>query len=319
MLTMQTRAPYNRFDMSVDDPALAAAIRRHEERLARDPASLAFAQLADLYRKAGRTRQAVAVCRNGLLRYPHYTTARLILVKALAAEGQLEPALAEIGAILEVNPNDLQCHRLAAEIHRRLGHIDRAVTHLEAAVRLDPGDRESRSLLWLLRATTPAAGEASGLQRVLADDTFATIAFGTLCLEQGCVEEAAQAFTRILRKDPDNHDDRYNFMDMESYEQVSLSGDEVGDARDWLKENTEVDVLYIEGRPVAVELPNFVELAIAKTDPGVRGDTAQGGTKPATLETGAVVLVPLFLNEGDIVKVDTRTGEYLGRVAAASA
>src|SRR5439155_1441745 len=83
-----------------------------------------------------------------------------------------------------------------------------------------------------------------------------------------------------------------------------------------LKHNTEVDVLYIEGRPVAVELPNFVELAIAKTEPGVRGDTAQGGTKPATLETGAVVLVPLFLNEGDIVKVDTRTGEYLGCVAA---
>jgi len=208
MLTMQTRAPYNRFDMSVDDPALAAAIRRHEERLARDPASLAFAQLADLYRKAGRTRQAVAVCRNGLLRYPHYTTARLILVKALAAEGQLEPALAEIAAILEVNPNDLQCHRLAAEIHRRLGHIDRAVTHLEAAVRLDPGDRESRSLLGLLHATTPSAGEASGLQRVLADETFVTIAFGTLCLEQGCVEEAAQAFTRILRKDPDNHEAR---------------------------------------------------------------------------------------------------------------
>jgi len=194
--------------MSVDDPALAAAIRRHEERLARDPASLAFAQLADLYRKAGRTRQAVAVCRNGLLRYPQYTTARLILVKALAAEGQLEPALAEIEAILEVNPNDLQCHRLAAEIHRRLGHIDRAVTHLEAAVRLDPGDRDSRSLLGLLHATTPSAGEASGLQRVLADETFATIAFGTLCLEQGCVEEAAQAFTRILRKDPDNHEAR---------------------------------------------------------------------------------------------------------------
>src|SRR5881396_45866 len=114
-------------------------------------------------------------------------------------------------------------------------------------------------------------------------------------------------------------DDGYHFMDTETYEQVSLSPDEVGDARDWLKENTEVDVLYIEGRPVAVELPNFVELAIAKTEPGVRGDTAQGGTKPATLETGAVVLVPLFLNEGDIVKVDTRTGEYLGRVAAASA
>src|SRR5467141_149401 len=114
-------------------------------------------------------------------------------------------------------------------------------------------------------------------------------------------------------------DDRYHFMDTESYEQVSLSPDEVGDARDYLKENIEVDVLYIGGRPVTVELPNFVELAIAKTDPGVRGDTAQGGTKPARLETGASVHVPLFLNEGDVVKIDTRTGEYLGRVAAAGA
>ena len=112
-------------------------------------------------------------------------------------------------------------------------------------------------------------------------------------------------------------DDRYHFMDMETYEQVSLSADEIGDAREYLQENAEVDVLYVGGAPVAVELPNFVELAIAHTDPGVRGDTAQGGTKPATLETGAVVHVPLFLNEGDVVKVDTRTGEYLGRVAVA--
>ena len=114
-------------------------------------------------------------------------------------------------------------------------------------------------------------------------------------------------------------DDRYHFMDTESYDQLSLSPEEVGDARDYLKENTEVDVLYIDGAPAGVELPNFVELAIARTDPGVRGDTAQGGTKPATLETGAAVQVPLFLNQGDVVKVDTRTGEYLGRVAAASA
>ena len=112
-------------------------------------------------------------------------------------------------------------------------------------------------------------------------------------------------------------DDRFHFMDMETYDQVSLSEDEVGDAALYLKDNTEVEVLYIDGSPVSLELPNFIELAIAKTDPGVRGDTAQGGTKPATLETGAVVLVPLFLNEGDIVKVDTRTGEYLGRVATA--
>jgi elongation factor P len=112
-------------------------------------------------------------------------------------------------------------------------------------------------------------------------------------------------------------DERYNFMDMETYEQISMSAEEVGDAREYLKENIEVDVLFIDGSPAAVELPNFVELAIAKTDPGVRGDTAQGGNKPATLESGAVVQVPLFLNEGDVVKVDTRSGEYLGRVATA--
>jgi elongation factor P len=113
-------------------------------------------------------------------------------------------------------------------------------------------------------------------------------------------------------------DDRYHFMDTETYEQVSLSADEVGEARLYLKENTEVDVLYIDGSPTTVEVPNFVELTIARTDPGIRGDTAQGGSKPATLETGVVVQVPLFLNEGDVVKVDTRTGEYLGRVAAGS-
>src|SRR5499426_43426 len=110
-------------------------------------------------------------------------------------------------------------------------------------------------------------------------------------------------------------DDRYHFMDLETYDQISLSSDEVGDARDFLKENTEVEILFIEGSPASVELPNFIELAIVKTDPGIRGDTASGGSKPATLETGAVIQVPLFLNEGDVIKVDTRSGEYLGRVA----
>jgi len=194
--------------MPGDDQTIVGAIRRHEERLARDPASLAFAQLADLYRKAGRARDAVALCRNGLTRYPHYTTARLILAKALVADGQLAPAQAELDTILEVSPKDLQCHRLAAEIQRRLGHIDEAVRHLEAAVALDPGDRESQGLLALLRAAVPASGEASGLARVLSDDTFATVTFGALCLEQGCVEEAAQIFTRILRKNPDHREAR---------------------------------------------------------------------------------------------------------------
>ncbi|HEY7869282.1 MAG TPA: elongation factor P [Methylomirabilota bacterium] len=112
-------------------------------------------------------------------------------------------------------------------------------------------------------------------------------------------------------------DDRYHFMDLDTYDQISLSAEEVGEARDFLKENTEVEILFIDGSPVTVELPNFTELQIVKTDPGIRGDTASGGSKPATLETGAVVQVPLFLNQGDVVKVDTRSGEYLGRVAAA--
>jgi elongation factor P len=112
-------------------------------------------------------------------------------------------------------------------------------------------------------------------------------------------------------------DDRYHFMDLDTYDQISLSAEEVGDARDFLKENIEVEILFINDSPVTVELPNFIELQITKTDPGIRGDTASGGSKPATLETGAVVQVPLFLNPGDVVKVDTRSGEYLGRVAAA--
>src|SRR5262245_10210645 len=207
-LTTETGAPYNRLGMPGDDQTIVGAIRRQEERLARDPASLAFAQLADLYRKAGRTRDAVALCRNGLTRYPNYTTARLILAKALVADGQLAPAQAGLGAVLETTPTDAQCHRLAAAIQRRLGHIDEAVRHLEAAVALDPSDRESQGLLSLLRAAGPPASEAIGLARVLSDETFSTVTFGALCLEQGCVEEAAQIFTRILRKNPDHREAR---------------------------------------------------------------------------------------------------------------
>jgi tetratricopeptide (TPR) repeat protein len=207
-LTTETSAPYNRLGMPVNDQAIVGAIRRQEERLARDPTSLAFAQLADLYRKAGRTREAVALCRDGLARYPHYTTARLILAKALTADGQLAAALVELNAILEMSPKDVQCYRLASEVHRRLGHIDDAVRHLEAAAELDPGDRESRTLLSLMRASATPAGEASGLSRILSDDTFTTVTFGALCLEQGCVEDAVQVFTRILRKNPDHREAR---------------------------------------------------------------------------------------------------------------
>jgi tetratricopeptide (TPR) repeat protein len=186
------------------DDALAVAMRRHEERLARDPSSLAFAQLADLYRKAGRTQDAIALCRQGLARYPQYTTARLILVRTLLVDGRLDEAMTELRAILEASPKDVQCLRLASEIERRRGNIDGAAAHLETAVKVDPADRESRALLGLLRADPQAAAEGSGLARVLRDDTFATLTFGTACLEQGCLDEAAAVFTRLLRKDPDN-------------------------------------------------------------------------------------------------------------------
>lgn len=108
-------------------------------------------------------------------------------------------------------------------------------------------------------------------------------------------------------------DDKFNFMSLETYEQVGLSEEEVGDAASYLKENMEVELLYINGSPAGLELPTFVELRVVRTDPGLRGDTASGGSKPATLETGAVVSVPLFINEGDVLRVDTRTGAYIER------
>jgi elongation factor P len=117
---------------------------------------------------------------------------------------------------------------------------------------------------------------------------------------------------QYLYKDGDN----YCMMDKETYDQVLLNAPQIGDGKNYLKENTDVKVLLFNDNPIGLELPNFVGLAIVETEPGVRGDTASGGSKPATLETGAVIQVPLFLNEGDIVRVDTRTGEYIERVKA---
>ncbi len=108
-------------------------------------------------------------------------------------------------------------------------------------------------------------------------------------------------------------DDQFHFMSLETYEQVALSPAEVGESVSYLKESMEVELLYINGAPFGVELPTFAELKVVKTDPGLRGDTASGGSKPATLETGAVVSVPLFINEGDVLRIDTRTGVYMER------
>lgn len=104
------------------------------------------------------------------------------------------------------------------------------------------------------------------------------------------------------------------FMDTENYEQIPIMAAQLGDIKKFLKENMIVKVLNYKGTPLTVELPNFVELKVARTDPGFKGDTASGGNKPATLETGAVVKVPFHINEGDVLRVDTRTSEYIERV-----
>ena len=109
-------------------------------------------------------------------------------------------------------------------------------------------------------------------------------------------------------------EDQYHFMDIESYEQFPLSADVLGNTVNYLRENESIDLLTYQGKPIDVEIPVNAILRIERTDPGLRGDTATGGTKPATLETGLTINVPLFLNEGDRVKIDTRTNQYIERV-----
>jgi elongation factor P len=108
--------------------------------------------------------------------------------------------------------------------------------------------------------------------------------------------------------------DSYVFMNMETYEQIPLHRDTLGDVPLYIKESDICSLLLLEGQPLSVEAPLTVELTVTKSDPGVRGDTAQGGTKPATMETGLEVQVPLFIEEGEVLKIDSRTGKYLGRV-----
>ena len=121
----------------------------------------------------------------------------------------------------------------------------------------------------------------------------------------------------ILERKPMNYlysgDGEHYFMDMESFEQVGLPSPILGDAARYLKENTEVQMLMHKEQIIGADVPFFMELEVTQTDPGVRGDTASGGSKPATLETGTVVIVPLFISVGDRVRVDTRTNQYLER------
>ena len=106
----------------------------------------------------------------------------------------------------------------------------------------------------------------------------------------------------------------YHFMDTKTFEQLFLTAEQMGESKDFLKENLVIKALFHNKRPIGVEVPMFVELKVVKSDPGMRGDTATGATKPATLESGAVIQVPLFVEEGDTLRVDTRTREYITRV-----
>ena len=125
--------------------------------------------------------------------------------------------------------------------------------------------------------------------------------------EPASIDEREMQF---LYKDGEN----YCFMDNTSYEQVLVSGDVVGDSSQLMPDNLNVNVLFFDERPIGITLPNFVELEVTHTEPGVKGDTASGATKPATLSTGATVNVPLFVEEGEVLKIDTRTSSYVERV-----
>ena len=135
------------------------------------------------------------------------------------------------------------------------------------------------------------------------------------------VDKSVQAGSRFTRARVERQAAQYlyaegnlhYFMNTETYDQFPLGKDHLGDAFNYLKENSTCNLLMYGDEPVGIELPAAVELAVAQTDPGMRGDTAQGGTKPAKLETGISVNVPLFINTGDMLKIDTRTGEYLER------
>jgi len=106
----------------------------------------------------------------------------------------------------------------------------------------------------------------------------------------------------------------YNFMDQDTFESIELTEDQVDDYKYYLQEGIKIQILYYNGKPISLEIPNFVELQVTETDPGLKGDTASGGMKKATMNTGLQINVPLFIKEGEVLKIDTRTGEYVERV-----
>jgi tetratricopeptide (TPR) repeat protein len=185
----------------------ADEIHHYEARLAQAPSSQAFAALGEAYRRAGRLDEAVRTCREGLARYPGYSTARLVLAKAHRDGDDVAAAWAEITRFLEVEPDHEPALRVAVECALRLADPRRALACAQRLARLDPGDRVAQGQLRALEAAVGSPGparDAGGLWALLTDDTFATVTFGDLCLTQGLLDEATAVFSRIVLRTPDH-------------------------------------------------------------------------------------------------------------------
>lgn len=129
-------------------------------------------------------------------------------------------------------------------------------------------------------------------------------------------EKMEQAILETKRMQYLYKDQHYNFMDSKTFEQIQLGENMLEDQKDYLLENMEIAVVFYKGKPISIELPIAIETKVVKTEPGMKGDTVSSSFKPAVIETGAKVMVPLFINNGDVIKIDTRNGEYLTRVSA---
>ena len=128
-------------------------------------------------------------------------------------------------------------------------------------------------------------------------------------------EKVEQAILETKKMQYLYRDEHYNFMDLETFEQIAIEEKNIGDKKRFLLENLEVTIVFFKGNPISVGLPLAVEAEVLKTEPGIRGDTVSNTLKPAEIATGAKILVPLFINEGDVVKIDTRSGDYITRVS----
>ena len=129
-------------------------------------------------------------------------------------------------------------------------------------------------------------------------------------------EKMEQALLETKKMQYLYRDEYYNLMDIKTFEQIQLNGDIIGESKDYLLENMELSVIFYKGKPISIELPIFIEAKVTTTEPGINGDPVSSSFKPAEIETGAKLQVPLFISTGDIIKIDTRTGEYITRISA---